>query len=137
MRLTDVVVIGGGSIGLASAIALAADREHPSGHEHEVEGPVADGRVGNADISALRVANLGNSHESKSQARLTPKASAKAARAPAPATEVSITATQSPSRYFKPTPGLEPAPFITSYGRLSRRAIASHSRPLCSAESPD
>jgi hypothetical protein len=28
-------------------------------------------------------------------------------------------------------------PFITSYGQLSRRAIASHSRPLCSAESPD
>jgi hypothetical protein len=28
-------------------------------------------------------------------------------------------------------------PFITSYGQLSRRAIASHSRPLCSAEYPD
>jgi hypothetical protein len=28
-------------------------------------------------------------------------------------------------------------PFITSYGQLSRRAIASHFRPLCSAESTD
>ena len=28
-------------------------------------------------------------------------------------------------------------PFITSYGQLSPRAIASRLRPLCSAESPD
>jgi hypothetical protein len=28
-------------------------------------------------------------------------------------------------------------PFITSYRRLSRHAIVGHSRPLCSAESPD
>jgi hypothetical protein len=42
------------------------DRQDPAGDEHDVEGPVADGRVGDADVAVLHVADFRGIHEPKS-----------------------------------------------------------------------
>jgi hypothetical protein len=42
------------------------DRQDPAGDEHDIEGPVADGRVGDADVAVLHVAHFGGVHEPKS-----------------------------------------------------------------------